>query len=73
MPPEAPAPAITQMTVTLLKKHPDENTEFVICNAPSTRWGTSQKFTFSAPAGTHKIGQHVQVSFEVEPIKENQE
>jgi hypothetical protein len=73
MPPEAPAPAITQLTVTLLKKHPDENTEFVICNSNSTRWGSAQKFTFAAPAGTHKIGQHVQVSFEIEHNKENQE
>jgi len=73
MAPQAPPPAITQLTVTLIKKHPDENTEFVICSASNTRWGHVQKMTFTAPAGTHKIGDHVQVTFNLEPKKENQE
>lgn len=73
MPPEAPAPAITQMTVGELKKDPQENTEYVICFASTTKWGHGRKFTFLAPAGTHRIGQHVQVTFEVEPVKESTE
>lgn len=60
------------MRVVEVKQLGDTNTEFVICASESQKWGAARKFTFLAPLGTHRNGNKIQVSYEVEPTKENE-